>query len=150
MLVAMGLIIKFPWLLRIQEDLTFITSALSIHWKKYAKNVWNNVFLIYESKYILEDYWCIKVNTFWKIIQYSMHWNKLRMLQKISVTKNAHFFLLRAPTHHSFNRPKRLSFKLKQYVWCSKSMCENSLFRFRFLFIAICASFVKNTYGFHF
>ena len=63
--------------------------------KNKQKSVWSNVF------------WYVKVYIFWKCIQYTVHWDETQILKKfpsgrINVTKNTHFFLLRAPTHHSF------------------------------------------------
>ena len=63
--------------------------------KNNQKSVWSNVF------------WYVKVCIFWKFIHYAMHWDKTQMLtefssDKINGTKNALFFLLQAPTHHSF------------------------------------------------
>ena len=51
--------------------------------------------------------WYGKGCIFWKCIQYTIHWNKTQMLKKYSLdkingTKNALFFLLRAPTHFYF------------------------------------------------
>ena len=48
-----------------------------------------------------------KVCTFWKYIQYTIHSDKSQRqkkipLDKINGTKNALFFLSRAPTHHGF------------------------------------------------
>ena len=52
-------------------------------------------------------FWYVKVSTFWKFIQYTIHWNKTQMLKKnflgkLNGTKNALYFLSRAPPHHSF------------------------------------------------
>ena len=45
---------------------------------------------------------------FWKFIQFTIQEDKMQIPKKISydkinVTKNAHLFLLQAPTRHSFN-----------------------------------------------
>ena len=63
--------------------------------KTCNKSIWSNVF------------WYVKVCIFWKCIQYTIHWDKTQLLkkfpsEKINCTKNALFFLSRAPTHHNF------------------------------------------------
>ena len=70
------------------------------------KNVRKNVF------------WYIKVSIFWKCIQYTIHWGKTQMLTKFPLektngTKNYLFFLLQAPTHHSFTFNLRFLYELK-------------------------------------
>ena len=52
-------------------------------------------------------FWHVKVCLFWKCIQYTIHWDKAEMLKrfssdKIISIKNFLFFILQAPTHHSF------------------------------------------------
>ena len=59
------------------------------------KSVWSKVF------------WYAKVCIFWKIIQYTIPWDKTQYVKKISFTQNRRykkyiFFLSRAPTHHIF------------------------------------------------
>ena len=65
-------------------------NALRIHWKLSTIletrniSVWSNVF------------WYVKVCTFWKCIQYSIHWDETQILKrlpldKIKGTKNALF-----------------------------------------------------------
>ena len=49
-------------------------------------------------------------------------------LDEINVTKNALFFLLRAPTHHSFIFNSRLLYDLKHIVHLSKTVCGFSIF----------------------
>ena len=56
---------------------------------------------------------------------------------KINVTKNALFFLLRAPTHHSFTFNSQLLYELKHKVHLSKTVCGIFYFRFRLVFIKI-------------
>ena len=56
---------------------------------------------------------------------------------KINGTKNAHFFLSRAPTHHSFTFNLRFLYELKHTVRLSKTVCEISHFRFDFVFIKV-------------
>ena len=50
-------------------------------------------------------------------------------------TKNALFFLPRAPTHHSFTVNLRFLHDLKHKVRLSKTECEIFHFRFCFVFI---------------
>ena len=47
---------------------------------------------------------------------------------KINGTKNALFFLSRAPTHHSFTFNFRFLYEIKQKVRLSKTVC--GIFRF--------------------
>ena len=54
---------------------------------------------------------------------------------KINVTKNALFFLLQAPTHHSFTFNSEFLYKLKQKVHLSKIVC--GIFHFRFCFVFV-------------
>ena len=56
---------------------------------------------------------------------------------KISGTKNALFFLSRAPTHHSLTSNLQFLYELKHKVLLSKTACEILHFRFRFVFIKV-------------
>ena len=56
---------------------------------------------------------------------------------KINGTKNALFFLLRAPTHLSFTFNMRFLYELKYKVRLSKTVCGIFHFRFRFVFIKV-------------
>ena len=56
---------------------------------------------------------------------------------KIKGTKNALFFLLRAPNHHSFTFNLRFLDELKHKVRLSKTVCGIFHFRFRFVFIKV-------------
>ena len=56
---------------------------------------------------------------------------------KINGTKNALFFLSRAPTHHSFTFNLRFLYELKHKVRLSKTVCGNFHFRVRFAFIKV-------------
>ena len=56
---------------------------------------------------------------------------------KINVTKNALFFLSRAPTHDSFTFNLQVLYELKHKVHLFKSVCRIFHFRFRFLFIKV-------------
>ena len=92
-----------------------IRRTLSTILKTRKRSVWSNVF------------WYAKVCIFWKCIQYSIHWDITQMLKKIlranwNRTKNALFFLSRAPTHHSFTCNLWFSYELKHKVRLSKTM----------------------------
>ena len=52
-------------------------------------------------------------------------------------TKNALFFLSRAPTHHSFTFNSRFLYELKNKVHLSKIVCGIFHCRFRFAFIKV-------------
>ena len=58
---------------------------LRIHWrlltilKTSNKSVWNNVF------------WYVKVCIFWKCIQYTIHWDKTQIFNKISSWQNKRY-----------------------------------------------------------
>ena len=60
---------------------------------------------------------------------------------KATVTKNALFFLSRAPTHHSFNFNLQFLYELKHMVYLSKklfarfSIFDSVLFHFNFVFL---------------
>ena len=56
---------------------------------------------------------------------------------KINGTKNALFFLSRAPAHHSFTFNLRFLYELKHKVRLSKTVCGIFHFRFRFVFIKV-------------
>ena len=110
--------------------------ALRIHWrlstilKTSNKSVWKNLF------------WYVKVCIFWKFIQDTIHWDKTKILKKfpsnkINGTRNAFFFLPRAPTHHSFNFNFRVLYEQKHKVSLSKTLCGIFRFRFRFFFIKV-------------
>ena len=58
-----------------------------------------------------------------------------KLLQKISVTRNALFPFSPAPTHHSFTFNSRFLYELKHKFRLSKRMCGIFHFRFSFLFI---------------
>ena len=57
--------------------------------------------------------------------------------EKINVPKNALFFLLRAPSHHSFTLNLCLIYELKHKVCLSKTVCGISHFPFRFVFAKV-------------
>ena len=56
---------------------------------------------------------------------------------KITGTKNALFFISRAPTHYSFTFNLRFFYELKHKVLVSKTVCGIFHFRFRFIFIKV-------------
>ena len=56
---------------------------------------------------------------------------------KIIVTKNALFFLSRAPTHHSFTFDSQSLYELKHMVHLSKTVCGIFDFRFRLVFFKL-------------
>ena len=102
---------------------------LRIHWRLLAilktrnKSVWSNVF------------WYVKVDIFWKFIQYTILWDKAQMLKKFPLdkmngTKNALFFLSRALTHNSFTVTLRFLYELKHKVPLSKMYGGFSFFHF--------------------
>ena len=53
---------------------------------------------------------------------------------KINGTKNALFFLSRAPTHHSLAFNLRFLYELKHKVCLSKTVCGIFHYQFRFVF----------------
>ena len=74
------------------------------------------------------------------LIHYTM--SKTQILKKflsdkINGTKNALFFLSRAPTHHSFTFNLRFLYELKHKVGLSEILCEIFHFQFRFVFIKV-------------
>ena len=94
------------------------------------KSAWSNIF------------WYVKACIFWKCIQNTIHWDKIRMLKKfpldkINRTKNALFFLSRAQTHHSFTFNLKFLYELKHKIGLSKTFCEIFHFRFSFVFIKV-------------
>ena len=56
---------------------------------------------------------------------------------KINGTKNALFFLWRAPTHHSFYFNLRFLYELKHKVRLPKTVFEIFHIRFRFVFTKV-------------
>ena len=62
---------------------------------------------------------------------------KKNLLDKISGTKNALFFLSRAPTHHSFTFNLRFLYEMKRNIRLSKTVCGIFHFRFHSVFIKV-------------
>ena len=56
---------------------------------------------------------------------------------KINGTKNALFFLSRAPTNHCFSFNLRFLYELKHKVRLSKTVCGIFHFQFNFVFIKV-------------
>ena len=67
---------------------------------------------------------------------YSIHYTLIPS-DKINGTKNAPFFLSRAPAYHSFTFNLRVLYELKHQVRLSKTMCGIFHFQFSFVFIKI-------------
>ena len=99
-----------------------ITAAFKIYWnlstilKRSSKSVWSNVF------------WYVKIYIFWKFIQYTMHWDKTRILKIFSSGK------INSPTF-SFN--SQFLYELKYKVRLSKILCGISHFWICFVFIKV-------------
>ena len=75
-------------------------------------------------------------------IQYTIYWDITQMFEqfpsgKLNGTKNAHFFLSQAPTHHSFTFNLQFLYELKDKVSLSKSVCGSFHFWFWFAFIKV-------------
>ena len=88
-------------------------------------------FDVYKSIYIYSE---SSFNTLYIEIKNML---KIFSSDKINFTKNPLFFLLQAPTHHSFNFKTRFLYELKRKVHFSKTVCENVHFRFRLIFTQI-------------
>ena len=81
--------------------------------KNKQKSVWSNVF------------WYIEIYLFWKFIQYTILWNKIKKTPQES------------PSHkilHNFAFNLQFLFELKHKACLSKIVCGIFHFRFRFLF----------------
>ena len=65
---------------------------------------------------------------------------------KINGTKNALFFLSRAPTHHSFTFNMRYLYELKHKVRHSETVRGIFHFRFRSVFIKVYIFVQQNTW----
>ena len=80
---------------------------------------------------------CKSIYIFWKFFQYTMHWDKKNPSEKMTVTKNAPFFLSRAPTHHRFTFNSQFLCEMKRKVHLSKAVCGIFHFRFRLVFMKV-------------
>ena len=103
---------------------------LSTILKTSNKSVWSNVF------------WYVKVYIFRKFIQYTINWDKTKLLKKIilgkaNVTINALFFLSRTPTHHNHSFIFNLKFLYKLNHMENLSKTGYGIFHFQFLFVVI-------------
>ena len=83
----------------------------------------------------------VKVYIFWKLIQDTIQWDKIQMLEKlpsekINVTKNPLFLPSQAPIHHDFTFNSQLIYELKSMVHLSKVVCGIFHFRFRLIFFS--------------
>ena len=67
-------------------------------------------------------------------------------LEKINGSKNALFFLSRAPTHHSFTFNLRFLYELKHNFRLSKTVGGIFHFRFCFVFIKVYTFVQQNTW----
>ena len=81
--------------------------------KNKPQKFWSNIF------------WYVKVNIFWKFIQYTLHYDKTQ-IKKISFGQNKRykkFPLSRAPSHNSFTFNSQFLYKLKHMPHLSKTVC---------------------------
>ena len=74
------------------------------------------------------------------LIKKRVHWDKTKILQKfpsdkLNGTKNALFFLSRAPTNHTFTFNCLFLYELKHMVQLSRTVRGIFHFRFRLIFI---------------
>ena len=117
------------------KRLNILGDTLRIHGRLWTilktnnRSEWSNLF------------WYVKVCILWKCIQYTVHWDKTKMLKKfpsdkINGTKNALYFLWRA-ANHSFTFNSQFFYELKHKVRRSKIACGIFHFRFRFVFITV-------------
>ena len=96
-----------------------------------------NDFKIKQESVRSNVFWYVRVYIFWNCTIYTIQWDKIQMLKKFLLnktnrTKNALFFLLRAPNHYSFAFNLRFLYELKHKVCLSKTVCW--IFHFRFGF----------------
>ena len=66
---------------------------------------------------------------------------------KINGTKNALFFLSRAPTNHSFTFNLKFLYELKHKIGLSKTVCGIFHYRFRFAVIKVYIFVQQNTWA---
>ena len=131
------------WINNTEKALSTVSSVLSSAWLhrsnfalkrkifiKILKILWRlSTILKTSNKGIWSDvFWYVKVCIFCKCIQYTIHWDKIETLKKnfgqTNSTKNALFFLLRAPTHHSFTFNLWFLYELKHKVRLSKTVWD--------------------------
>ena len=112
---------------------------LRVHWRLLPILKTSNT-IVYSN-----GFWFVKVCISWKCIQDAVHYDKTQMLKKfpsdkINGTKYVLFFLLRAPTHHSFTfnfLNLRFLYELKHKVLFSKTVCLIFYFWFPLVFIKV-------------
>ena len=85
-------------------------------------------------------FWYVRICIFWKLIQYTIHWDKIQILKKfpsgkISVTKNILFFFVNFNSSQIYFN-SRFLYELKHKVCLSKNVC--GIFHFWF-----CVVFIK-------
>ena len=85
---------------------------------------------------ICKGMYILKVYSILYTFRYNTNVKKIPS-DKINSTKKAHFFLSRAPTHHSFTFNLRFLYELKHKIRFSKTVCGIFRFRFRFVFIKV-------------
>ena len=85
-------------------------------------------------------FWYVKVYIFWKIIQYTKHWDETQMLEKLLLDKTLQniYFFSRVPTHHNFTFNLKFLYNLKNSVQLSKTVCMIFYFWFRPIFMKGC------------
>ena len=145
---------------RFLEKIKFLVNNKSLTKINYRKNQYNQIItnsMLKDTLKAFSDFknkqksissnvfWYVKTCIFWKCIQYTIHWDKTQMLKKIpsdkiNGTKNALFFLSRAPTHHSFTFNLRFLYELKHKVRLYKTVrgifiFDSVLFLLKFIFL---------------
>ena len=93
-------------------SVSFSQRSLRIHWRV------STILKTSNKVYEVVPFWCVKIGTFWKCIQYTI-------------------FLSLAPNHHSFTFNLRFSYELKHKVCLSKTVFGIFNFRFRFVFVKV-------------
>ena len=89
----------------------------------------------------------LKVYSIQNNLRYNTNVKKNFYSDKINSTNHVLFFLLRAPTHYSFNFNLRFLHELKHKVRLSKTVCEIFHFRFRFVFIKVSVFVQQNAWA---
>ena len=105
---------------------------------------WRPTTISKSSKKVYEVifFWYVKARIFWKCIQYTIHWDKIRTLKKfpsdkISGTKHALFLLSRTPSNQNSAFNLRFLYELEHKVRLSQTVGGIFHFRFRFVFIEV-------------
>ena len=95
--------------------------------KNKQKSVWSNVF-----RYV-------KVCIIWKCVQYTIHWDKIQMLKKISFGQNKRYKKCTRFSFPSSNSSQLLLIYDSYMSWSTKfvslKLCVRFLIPFRFYFI---------------